>query len=131
MQVLLYHVPDVAPSLNKRFHLSPTRAFLQPHIHHAIDVTPFYEALRCYSLALLGIMKETYNYRLIDEFLGDELRKFIRTICLNPRSMTKADWEMIKNLGFTSAEIVEIGMIVAEARFMGVLIYVCRVIGSF
>ena len=129
-QFLQHNLPDLASSLNKRFHLPPTRKFLQSNIHDPIDVTPFKEALYYYSLALLGIIKETYNYKLINEFLCDELGAFVRSISLDPRELTKRDWEVVRGLGFSSAEIVEICMMVSEARFMGVLMYAYKVIGG-
>ena len=130
MQFLQHNLPDSATNLDKRFHLPPTRKFLQSNLQIPINVTPFKEALRYYSLALLGIIKDTYNYKLMNEFLGDELSAFVRSISLDPKGLTKRDWEAVKGLGFTSAEIVEICMIVSEARFMGVLMYTAKVIGS-
>lgn len=131
MQVLQHHLPDLSSYLDKRFHFPPTPKFLQPHhLDDPVDSTPFKEALQYYSLALLGIIKDTYNYKLIHEFLGDDLRRFVRRICLDSRGITKRDWEMMKGLGFFNAEIVEICMMVSEARFMGVLIYAYKIIGS-
>jgi len=103
---------------------------LQSNLQDPIDVTPFKEALHYYSLVLLGIIKDTYNYKLINEFIGDELGGFVRLIALDPKGLTKRDWEVVKGLGFSSAEIVEICMMVSEARFMGVLMYAYKVIGS-
>jgi PA26 p53-induced protein (sestrin) len=136
---LLQHLlPDLSSSLDRRFHLSPTPSFLRPrHPYNdddddddPLDITPFKEALHYYSLAILGVIKDTYNYNLIHKFLGDDLRAFVRRLCLDSKGITKQEWGMMKRLGFLSAEIVEIGMLVSEARFMGVLMYVYKVIGS-
>ena len=130
LKLLQNHLPDLAANFDKRFQLPPTRKFLQSNPKDPIDVTPFKEALHYYSLALLGIIKDTYNYELINEFIGDELGGFIRLIALDPRGLRKLDWDVVKGLGFSSAEIVEICMIVSEARFMGVLMHAYGVIGS-
>ena len=130
MQILQHNLPDLAATLDKRFHLPPTRKFLQSNLPNPIDVTTFKEALHYYSLALLGIIKDTYNYKLINEFVGDELGAFVRLISLDPRRLTKRDWEVVRGLGFSCAEIVEICMMVSEARFMGVLMYAFKVIAS-
>jgi hypothetical protein len=130
LQILNSHLPDLAPNLDKRFHLPTSRTFLQITSQDQIDVTPFCDALRHYSLALLGIMNEKYDYTLITKFLNDNLRAFVRRICLDPRGMVKSDWEAVKDLGFSPAEIVEIGVIACEARFMGVLIYAFKAVGS-
>jgi hypothetical protein len=130
LTVLNSHLADLAPNLDKRFHLPTSRTFLQITSTEHIDIIPFYEALRHYSLALLGIMKERYDYKLINQFLIDDLRAFVRRICLDPRGMVNSDWETIKDLGFSAAEIVEIGVIACEARFMGVLMYAFKAVGS-
>jgi hypothetical protein len=131
MQILQHNLPDLATNLDKRFNLPPTRKFLQSNLQNPIDVMPFKEALHYYSLALLGIIEDTYNYELINEFIDDDLRAFVTLISLDPRGLTKRDWEAVKGAGFTCAEIVEMCTMVSEARFMGVLMYAYKVIGSF
>jgi hypothetical protein len=130
LQILNSHLPDLAPNLDKRFHLPTSRTFLEITSQEQIDVTPFCDALRHYSLALLGIMDEKYDYHLINQFLNDDLRAFVRRICLDPRGMVKSEWEEVKELGFSPAEIVEIGVIACEARFMGGLMYPFKAVGS-
>jgi hypothetical protein len=129
MQVLQTHLPELATNLDKRFHLPPTPTFLQ-HDDTDLDITPFRDALHYYSLALLGIMRDTFDYKLIGEFLDDRIRQFVRRISLDPRGLTKTDWERVKAMGFTDAEMVEIVVIICEARFMGVLIYAFKAVGG-
>jgi PA26 p53-induced protein (sestrin) len=129
MQVLQTHLPELATNLDKRFHLPPTPTFLQ-HDDTDLDITPFRDALHYYSLALLGIMRDTFDYKLIGEFLDDRIRQFVRRISLDPRGMMKADWEGVKAMGFTDAEMVEIVVMICEARFMGVLIYAFKAVGG-
>lgn len=125
------HLPDLANNFDKRFHLPPTRTFLQPTPYtDPIDVTPFKDALQHYSLALIGIMREGYNYKSIREFLSDDITSFVRRVCLEPRGMVKRDWDRMRGLGFSSAEIVEIVVMVCEARFMGVLMYTLKALGE-
>jgi hypothetical protein len=130
LQIPHSHLPDLAPNLDKRFHLPTSRTFLQFPSQEQIDVTPFCDAVRHYSLALLGIMNEKYDYHLVNQFLNDDCRAFVRRICLDPRGMVKSDWEVVRELGFSPAEIVEIGVIACEARFMGVLMYAFKAVGS-
>lgn len=129
LQTLQIHLPDLATNLDRRFHLPPTPTFLQLEKSEPIDVTPFRDALHYYSLALVGIMRDTYDYKLVGEFLDDKIRRFVRLIALEPRRMVKADWEIIKEMGFTNAEMVEIVVITCEARFMGVMIYAFKALG--
>ena len=131
LHFLQTHLPDLAMNFDKRFHLPATRTFLQPSPYtDPVDVTPFKDTLQHYSLALIGIMREGYNYKSIREFLCDELSAFVRLICLNPRGMMKRDWDRMRALGFTNAEIVEIVVMVCEARFMGVLMYSFKALGE-
>ena len=132
MHTLQTHLPDLAINLDKRFHLPPTRNFLQAHrsTRDRLDAKPFKAALHGYSLALLGCFKDGYDYGCIAEFLRDEVREFVRRAALDARGLTKAEWEVIRGAGFSVGEIVEICMMVCEARFMGVLMYAYRAIGS-
>jgi len=132
MHTLQTHLPDLAINLDKRFHLPPTRNFLQAHrsTRDRLDAKPFKAALHGYSLALLGWFKDGYDYGCIAEFLRDEVREFVRRAALDARGLTKTEWEVIRGAGFSVGEIVEICMMVCEARFMGVLMYAYRAIGS-
>lgn len=75
-------------------------------------------------------MREGYNYKSIREFLCDEITAFIRRVCLNPRGTTRRDWDGMRRLGFPWAEIVEIVVMVCEARFIGVLMYNFKALGN-
>ena len=130
LQIMHIHLSDVASNLDRRFHLPPTSHFLQTQGWERVDIYPFVEALRNYSLGLIGIMSDTYDYRQLNEYLNDALRQFIRRISLDPRGILKSDWEALRKSGFSNSEIVEIGVIVCEARFMGVLLYAFRIIGD-
>ena len=132
MHTLQTHLPDLAINLDKRFHLPPTRNFLQAHrsTRDRLDAKPFKAALHGYSLALLGCFKDGYDYGCIAEFLRDEVREFVRRAALDARGLTKAEWEVIRGAGFSVGEIVEICMMVYEARFMGVLMYAYGAIRS-
>lgn len=131
LHTLQQHLPDLAKNLDKRFHLPPTRNFLQPASpRDRLDAKPFKDALHAYSLALLGWFKDGYDYSSVTDFLDDELRKFVRRVVLGARGLTKEEWQAVRASGFEVAELVEICMMVCEARFMGVLMYACKVIGS-
>ena len=130
LRILSKHLPDLATNIDKRFHLPATRGFLQPRMHDTVDITPFKHSVQQYSLALVGILKESFNYSLIADFLNGELRRFVRRICLDGRGVTKGDWESLQRLGFSAPEIVEIGIMTSEARFMGVLMYALKVVGE-
>ena len=75
-------------------------------------------------------MRDGYNYKSIREFLSDDMTSFVRRICLDPRGMMKRDWDGMRGLGFSNAEIVEIVVMVCEARFMGVLMYTLKALGG-
>lgn len=124
------HLPDLTTNLDKRFHLPPTRTFLQSTSRDRLDAKPFKEALQAYSLALLGWYGESYDYTAVADFLGDELREFIRCVVFGARGLSKEDWENIRAGGFCAVEVVEICMMVLEARFMGVLMYAYKVLGE-
>ena len=62
--------------------------------------------------------------------MRDEVREFVRRAALDARGLTKAEWEVIRGAGFSVGEIVEICMMVYEARFMGVLMYAYGAIRS-
>jgi PA26 p53-induced protein (sestrin) len=130
LHTLQAHLPDLATNLDKRFHLPPTRTFLQTPSRDRLDAKPFKQALQAYSLALLGWYGETYDYTAVSDFLGDELREFIRRIVLGARGLSKEDWENIRGAGFCAVEVVEICMMVLEARFMGILLYAYKVIAE-
>lgn len=128
LQVLQKHIPELASNIAKRFHLPPPRDFLQPHMHDTVDPIPFKDAVQHLSLALLGQMKDTYNYRIVHEFINADLDRFVRRVALDARGTVKGDWDRLRALGFDWSEIVEIGVFASEARFMGVLVYAFRVI---
>ena len=130
LQIMQTHLPDLAANLDRRIHLPPTSQFLQNPGRERINVRPFDDALRNYSLALIGVMKDAYEYRQLNEYLNDVLRRFIQRICLDPRGILKSEWDAVRELGFSDREIVEIGAIVSEARFMGILLYAFRIIGD-
>ncbi len=130
LHIIQTHLPDLAGNLDRRIHLPPGPPFLQIPGQNRLDIHPFEDALRNYSLALIGVQRDTYDYRLLDEYLHDSLRLYIRRICLDPRGILKSDWDAVRELGFSNREIVEIGVIVCEARFMGVLLYAFRVMGD-
>jgi len=75
-------------------------------------------------------MREGYNYKSIREFLSDDLTAFVRCVCLNPRGLTRGNWDRMRRLGFLWAEIVEIVVMVCEARFMGILMYNLKALGD-
>lgn len=132
LHVLSTHLPDLSPNLDKRFHLPSTRTFLSSHTRpdNPLDTRPFRDALHHYSLALLGVQDSSYNYRLVHEFMNDELCKFVQRVCVSPAGLVKKEWEGVRRLGFTMGEVVEIVQIVAEARFLGMLMIAFKVVGS-
>jgi hypothetical protein len=132
LQTLTTHLPDLAPNLTKRFHLPPTRTFLSSPSRpdFPLDTLPFRDALHHYSLALLGVQDTEYNYRLVHEFMNDELCRFVQRVCVLPGGLVRGEWEGVRRLGFTMGEVVEIVQIVAEARFLGGLMIAFKVVGS-
>ena len=128
-QTLSVYLPDLAPNLDKRFHLPPTRTFLQPDQSDSpLDITPFTHALQNYTLAHLGIYKEDYSYKEIHEWLDNHLLHWVDKLSLDAKSVTKTEWEIMRTMGFSVSELSEICVIVCEARFLGVLVRCLKVL---
>jgi len=62
--------------------------------------------------------------------MNDELCKFVQRVCVSPAGLVKREWEGVRRLGFTMGEVVEIVQIVAEAKFLGVLMIAFQVVRS-
>jgi sestrin len=94
-----------------------------------VDTTPFRIAIWNYTHRLLGIFHDDYDYELVNIWLLQPLKQYIKKIVCHPYSITDAD---IIKVGFLlPTEKVHVAFIVMEARREAELISVLRLVTKY
>jgi len=87
-----------------------------------VDTTPFREAIWYYTLRLMGMWHDDYNYNKLPIFLSEPVKMFVKKIACDPETLTEADFQL-KGYSFRLDEKCHIALLTMEAHRQAALLY--------
>jgi len=128
-EVANYYSREMADILDDAFTFTMSFTYSSFCNEKSVDTTQFRIAIWNYTHRLLGIFHDDYDYELVNIWLLQPLKQYIKKIVCHPYTITDAD---IIKVGFLlPTEKVHVAFIVMEARREAELICVLRLVTKY
>jgi len=128
-EVANYYSRDMADILEDTFVFTLNFTYSNFCTEKSVDTTPFRIAIWNYTHRLLGIFHDDYDYELVNVWLLQPLKQYIKKMVCYPSTITDAD---IMKIGFLMPyEKVHVAFIVMEARREAELIWSLRLVTKY